>query len=44
MAANGAGNGRREDELHDFHNEVADRILETYFTINRGIRGAKRAW
>ncbi len=28
-------------ELHDFHNEVADRILETYFTINRGIRGAK---
>lgn len=41
MAANGAGNGRREDELHDFHNEVADRILETYFTINRGIRGAK---
>ena len=28
-------------ELHDFHNEVADRILETYFTINRGIRGVK---
>lgn len=28
-------------ELHDFHNDVADKILRTYFTIDRGIRGNK---
>lgn len=28
-------------ELHDFHNDVADKILRTYFTIDRGVRGNK---
>jgi hypothetical protein len=28
-------------ELHDFHNEAADKILRTYFTIDRGVRGNK---